>query len=319
MPLLTEDWRTCAPNETEPLLRCEAAAWRQELFWDVTASWAAIEPARATGHLPGLVVRDEARRIRGWTWYLQHAGCLQVAALVADAPDVSRALVDGVLESVEASTAVATIVTLRGRPPGAQEALEARNLKTAPWMYLRATIGARPARGGDVGRPWRESDVPAVADLCARAYADADGVRAFAPLGTDAEWREYLRTLLYTNGCGNFLAAASRIVEGPDGRPVAAIITAEIAPTVAHVSQIVVDPAAQGRGLGREVLGAALSSAEAMGYGDVTLLVASDNRAARHLYATVGFVERADFLVAGGQPRRSTSLALAAEGISTRR
>jgi ribosomal protein S18 acetylase RimI-like enzyme len=52
----------------------------------------------------------------------------------------------------------------------------------------------------------------------------------------------------------------------------------------------------------------------------MTLMVSSENREAAALYETLGFRDRADFVVAvNRQPRRSTSVALATGGANTRR
>ncbi len=319
MSVSCRDWRQCASSEVLPLLRQEAADWRRYLGWDVQRSWRVIEPARAAGGLPGFVARDRTGRIVGWTWFLLHRGCLQVAALVADREPVVRALVHAVMASHAAREADACVFSIRGAPPGLADALQALELDVARYDYLMAPLQLAPPEA-PAGRPWQMADVPAAAGLCARAYAVADQVRAFAPHGTDAEWQEYLHGLLATGGCGDFLPEASAVVDGPRETMAASIVTSLIDREVTHVSQVVVDPDAQGQGLGRHLMRAAMAASVARGARRMTLLVAADNRPARALYQSLGFAEHATFVVASSvQPRRLTSVALATCGASTRR
>jgi len=293
-------------------------AWRHELGWDVRTSWRVIEPARASGVLPGFVARDDNGRVAGWTWFLVHHGCLQVAALVGDREPVVRALVDAIMNSDLAQSATARVVSARGTPPGLEAALTAHGFDVAPYAYRMAQLDPAPAALAE-GRAWRPTDVPAAAALCARAYTDRGDVRAFAPHGTDDEWRDYVRSLLETDGCGTMMPEASFVVDGPGGTLSAACITGRIGDDVAHLSQIVVDPGQQGRGLGRRVLRASMAAAAAAGLRRMSLLVAENNTQAGRIYAPLGFSDVGSFVVASGsQPRRLTSVALATGGVSTR-
>lgn len=62
-------------------------------------------------------------------------------------------------------------------------------------------------------------------------------------------------------------------------------------PDSAHVTNLAVAPAWQGRGLGRRLLVALLDQVSARGWGPTTLEVRSANSAARRLYAGAGFHE----------------------------
>jgi len=303
-----------------PLLACEAAAWDAELGWDVTHSWRVIEPARAAGVLPGFIARDERGSVAGWTWFLERNGTLQVAALVATDAACVRALVSAILTSPEASRTEARVFSIRGVPPGIERALEEHGLAVSRYSYLSVELGA--VRGAAVGRVMRPDDLDGCVRLFASAYAAKGGVRAFAPRGRTDEWCEYVGNLLETDGCGVFLSDASFVIAGggdDEGRMVAAIVTTSVARDVAHVAQIAVDPAFQGAGFGRRLLDSAMSAASARGFSRMTLLVADDASAARALYAGRGFLETATFVVAGSQPRRLSSVALAGGGASTRR
>jgi ribosomal protein S18 acetylase RimI-like enzyme len=313
-----EDWRGAPNEEVAPLLAREAAAWDAELGWDVAHSWRVIEPARVAGMLPGFIARDERGEVAGWTWFLERNGTLQVAALVATDAACVRALVSAILNSPEASRTEARVFSIRGVPPGIEEALEEHGLGVSRYSYMSVELGG--VRGAAVGRTMRPDDLNACVELFASAYAAKGGVRAFAPRGRMDEWCEYVGNLLETDGCGVFLSDASFVIAGGgDGRIIAAIVTTSVARDVAHVAQIAVDPAFQAAGFGRRLIDAAMSAAFARGFSRMTLLVADDANAARALYAGRGFLETATFVVAGSQPRRLSSVALAGGGASTRR
>jgi ribosomal protein S18 acetylase RimI-like enzyme len=319
MTVTCHDWRTCAADEATLLLEREAEAWRRELDWDVRHSWRVIEPARAAGVLPGFVARDAHGRITGWTWFLVNHGCLQVAALVATDRRVVRTLVDAIMFSPEAQAIQSSVWSVRGTPPGLVEALGAYGLAVAPYAYQVATL-TNVETPAPAGRTWQPRDLDRAVTLCARAYSADRDVRPFAPNGTTAEWREYLEGLIGTDGCGTFQRSASFVIDGPAQTLAAGIICSLIDRDVAHISQVIVDPDFRGQGFGRGLMRAAMREAAAIGARRMTLLVATDNRPARALYAQVGFRDHATFLVASSvQPRRSTSVALATGGVNTLR
>ena len=330
--LTITDWRDAAPHEIERLLEHERRQWRDVLRWDVRHSWRAIEPARAARALPGFVARNASGAIVGWTWFLEHRGCLQVAALCADRADVTRALVDAVHSSSEAVTADCAVWSVRGVPPGLEDALRGHDLQTTRYLYLMVDLVRMPSDGQETapppGRSWEPGDLPAAARMFRAAYSpefnEAATVRAFAPRDTAADWYEYLRTLVETDGCGLMIPQASRIVMRGDevtGGIFTSLIDGDEA--VAHVSQIAVSPDARGEGLGSALVRGAVDVCRSMRCQAVTLLVGSENSVARRVYANAGFAATAEFVVASSvqevQPRRLTSVALAMGGVSTRR
>jgi len=161
-----EDWRRLAPADIAPHLDAEALRWRADLTWDVTESWKPIEPARAAGDLPGFVVRDGTGRIAGWSCFLLHRRTLQVAMIVADAPERVAALVESVLASPEAGRASTCTVCVREAAPGIGAALRVRGFDVATrYRYLSAPLGVPgPIRAAlpALGRRGRARDVAPV-------------------------------------------------------------------------------------------------------------------------------------------------------------
>ncbi len=300
MTLALRDWRLCHAADIVPLVDAEARSWRDKLHWSVAESWRVIEPARQAGQLPGLVATDPSGRTRAWTAFLRHQGHLQVMAVAA--PDAATAglLVDGILASAEARASRTVVICARAATPGLDDVLRDRGFDVDEYRYMEAPL-ARTATSDD-GPVWRwDRHDEAMARLCARAYADAPGVRAFAPGGTPDEWRGYIASLVQSAGCGWFLPEASCVVPVEPGRPDgdlhAAIMLTDLGPATAHVAQMVVDPACRRQGHGRRLLRQALASA-APHYERVTLLVSSRNTPAMDLYVSSGFRQTASFIVA---------------------
>ncbi|MEZ5316949.1 MAG: GNAT family N-acetyltransferase [Vicinamibacterales bacterium] len=315
------DWRALRGDDVAPLLASEMLAYRDALGWDVSRAWSVIEPARAEGRLPGFVAVGTDGEPRGWTCFVPHRDTIQVATLVASGEPATARLVRGILRATEAARADLCTLFVRDAAPGLPEILRRAGFDVARYRYLSASVrGAGPDAAG--ARAWTLADFPATADLLRRAYAGSTDVRAFAPNGTREEWREYLASLVAGPGCGQFQPAVSRVAAASDGAAAlaGAVLTTELSDRTAHLAQVVVDPAARGRGLARALIDGARRAAAGRGARDVTLLVAESNRPAAQLYASLGFRDRGVF-VAGmrRQPRRSTSVALATGGVSTRR
>ena len=298
------DWRRADAGDVVPLVRAEVRAWRETLSWDVAEAWSVVEPARLAGQLPGLVAYDDGRSV-GWTAYLPHGGHLQVMALVARDARAAAALLDGLLQSAEARACDSTLFCVRDATPGLARLLAARGFSVDTYRYLMRDLAQAPSAGRTF-EGWRAHD-SAMAALCEAAYREAPGVRAFAPGGTSAEWRQYIATLVQGTACGWFLPELSFVVpsgapaDGPVASPAAALdaclMLTDLGTGVAHIAQLAVDPAARGRGLARQLVEATLTEAGRL-YDHMSLLVSPANVAAVRLYESLGFRDHASFIVA---------------------
>jgi GNAT superfamily N-acetyltransferase len=123
----------------------------------------------------------------------------------------------------------------------------------------------------------------------------------------DAEMNELYRTregcrvlldnILHRRGCGEPIGSSSFLVRHGTGRVSGLVIATEISPRHAHLAQVAVSPAMQGRGLGRHLLGRAVSALAREGFRSVSLMVSQANRNAYSLYTSLGFQEVLDFPV----------------------
>lgn len=296
-----DDWRHFPSSAIEPLLQHERDAWLRELHWDVRSAWQGVEPARRAGTLPGFVARSADGTPLGWTSFLLHRDTVQVLAFVAADAPTADALVDAILDSAERATVGAVLFCVRTASDALPHALAARGFRVEPYRYLSADLTPRvPAFGGL--RPWA-GDGDRLGRLLAGAYERETTTRAFAPGGTAPEWTEYVAALLTTTGCGRFAPGLSFVAPSSQTGAIAgAVIVTELSSRTSHIAQIAVAPGDRGRGLGGQLVFAAMAAAASAGHARMTLLVAASNRSAIGLYERAGFTDRSSFTVAMAGP-----------------
>ncbi len=295
-----DDWRTASPDEMAPCYAAECARWRATLGWETGRTWEAVEAARRAGLLPGFVLRDTNGAIRGWSFHLLHRGQLQLGSLVAPSPGATGRLIDALLQSSEARSASQWMAFGWFDAPDLVTLLRQHGAAVESYRYLSRSLSRdlQNKNTPDVAvRSWRLGDESRLAPLLSSAYNGADAARPFAANGTMTEWIEYSAHLLHGSACGTFDAGISR-VSGRDDQMDGAAVMMRLMPTTAHLAQLAVRQEAQRRGLGERLLLAACSAAGLAGCDSVTLLVRQTNHSAQHLYARLGFVERARFLSA---------------------
>jgi tRNA threonylcarbamoyladenosine biosynthesis protein TsaB len=106
-----------------------------------------------------------------------------------------------------------------------------------------------------------------------------------------------IAALLATPGTFAFQASLNGRTAEPRAAPADApdgFVMARTAAGEAEILTLAVAPAARGKGLGRALLQAAISKAQAQGAGTMFLEVGADNPSARALYASLGFVKVGD-------------------------
>ena len=290
-------WQHLTTAEMAVAFRAEHARLAAVLAWDTSATWTALERARVAGGVTGLVARDNAGAVAGWTYAVEHGDELQVGGFTATA-----AARDPLLEPLLTLPAARAAARLRlfgaVSAPGLVAALQRRGFVTGGYDYLRAALPPQAASTDAGGAGWRHGDLSATAALLRAAYPVHDALRPFGATPALEEWLGYVVALTSTAGCGVFAPDLSVVVRGADGTLDAVALVTRLGPTVAHLAQLAVTPAARGRGLGRLVLDAARRNARSAGSEEMTLLVAADNAAARRLYAGRGFRYAASYVSA---------------------
>ena len=304
------DWRFESAIRVSAWLEAEYDWWQIHLGWDLRSAWTAVEPARASGRLPGFSIEDEDGQSIGWSFFLRHGDSLQIASIVAGEREATAALIDGILASPEASDASTIVSFTRAQPPGLADELAARGFEVEAYRHLEVPTAGFPLVETTV-EPWYETGSARVQTLLERAYTKSSELRPFAPNGHPHEWAEYVTSLIDRNACGRFLPEASGVIvsdrEDSSRAPLAraaesgldgAVVVTTVGPKTAHVAQIAVDPSARGNGLGAQLICAAAAAAGAQGYERLTLLVAESNVGAGALYERLGFCQTATFLAA---------------------
>ena len=297
------DWRDVDPSRVEPLYASERQRWHAALHWDLDPSVRIIEGARQAGRLPGFLHTGPHGVADGWAFFVLHDGLLQIGGLTASTASATRELLQAILSSPDARLARAVRCFLYPQSPSLSSALDRQRFTLHRHLYLERTEGDAGAGDGKQASPvpgergLSEVDLAEVVRLSARAYAGAAEATCFAPDGRLDQWAHYFAQLLNTPGVGWYIPRASFAVCPPgQRRPEAVVVTTAIDTGTAHVAQVIVDPAAQGRGLGRYLVERACEAASLMGYRRMTLLVAEPNSRARALYASLGFRETTAFL-----------------------
>lgn len=295
------DWRTLDATEMAPLYATETGRWLRELAWDSAPAWAAVELARTTWGLPGLVCVDVTGRVRGWTFYLPVEGRLDVGGFVSDSSDGTAILVDALIERAGSpqrlgglvfATAADLASILASRDVFHQRySYRLLRLDDAPSSPMAG--GRQPLRLPGLLRDWSESDIDATSELLYESYAQNAG--PIGPGATLHDWREYVTNLSRHGGCGTLSPVLSRVLT-IDDVVAAATLVSTIAPQTAHLVQLAVRRAHQGAGLGHALLATAVEASRHAGFRAISLLVAQDNEGALRLYQQAGFVEQATFV-----------------------
>ena len=308
--MIAVDWRTLDATEMAPLYATETGRWLRELAWDSAPAWAAVELARTTWGLPGLVCVDVTRRVRGWTFYLPVKDRLDIGGFVSDSSEGTAILVDALLERAGSpqrlgglvfATAADLASILTSRHVFHQRySYRLRRLDEAPSSLM--VSDRQPLRWPGLLRAWSESDIDATSELLYESYD-----RNAGPIGPGAtlhDWREYVTNLSCHGGCGMLSPLLSRVLT-IDGVVAAATLVSTIAPQTAHLVQLAVRRAQQGAGLGHALLATAVEASRHAGFRAISLLVAQDNEAALRLYQQAGFVEQGTFVALRARTQNS--------------
>lgn len=315
----TQDWRDVPAAEVVPLLQAERRRWLDTLHWDLGPALKLVESARTRGEVPGLVLRDDKGQTAGWAFYLLAGRQLQIGAVNATTASGVRQLLDGVMAAPEAQLASSLSCFLYPGSKSVASALVRLRFELQEHEYLEANLSTMPGLDRAMEdaslEPLRAENGAAAVRLLARAYAGDPAGRAFAPNARLDEWAQYLGQIFATPSVGTWIPDASLVARGsgPDGLA-GLIVSTEVARGIAHIAQVVVDPAARRQGLGRRLLLGAAARAASLGAKRITLIVSGHNTAAQALYSSLGFTRRGTFLFGqrGAAPRRVGGLTIRA-------
>jgi ribosomal protein S18 acetylase RimI-like enzyme len=288
------DWRGVPAAPLAAILASDRERWLAELRWDPTVAHAHIETARTTWGLPGLAAVDTTGRVLGLVYYFDTGSRFEIGGVIADTPDVTRALVAGVAR--EAGALGRDLFCFALDAPGLAMELARHGCGVEPFVYLGRAIDDRASAAPAASRAWTLEDTAATAELLQRAYEPEEAFY-FAPGHTVAAWQQYVDGIVSHQACGAILPGVSRCVTAGDQLAAVSLI-AQISPDTVHLIQLAVDPEHRGRRLSLSLLDASCAEAHALGYTAIMLMASSRNQAACRLYAQAGFTRRAMFVAA---------------------
>lgn len=302
-----EPWSHAASGDLVAAFEADASRWRRELGWDTRELWLAVDRARTTGRLDGLVCVDDDGRLAGWTYFVARGGDVHCGALEAGSPAATAAVADALLATPGAATAERVLLFVYSEAPALDDVLRHRAFDLVPYDYRVRPLGER-SRGPVPGRVWDLRDLETTAAVLQAAYVRSDPRRPFAPHGTASEWREYVSDLVMGQGCGRFRPTLSIAVPGEREALDGVALVTDLGEGTAHLAQIAVRPAARGTGLGGAMLDAVTRQCATAGFTRLSLLVERSNDRAGAMYARAGLAVQATFLCAVRPGRRMEGL-----------
>ncbi len=206
-----------------------------------------------------------------------------------------REPVDGWADLLRAALEAGPVRLLPGELPGVSQAQETDLLTGAGFArFHRYELALPPeaelpgsSRPEDPIRPVQETDRAELARLTEVAYAGGlDRYLFQTALDPADDAREQIETL-FSGQYGAIDARASNVWEEEGALQGGLLVTRRA--SGALIITVMVDPAAQGRGIARRLIVRAVESLRADGEPRIFLNVTGGNRAAIHLYRSLGF------------------------------
>jgi ribosomal protein S18 acetylase RimI-like enzyme len=297
------DLRHFQARDLVPLLEEEGGIWRHQLRWDFHASSDVVRRYVDMRALNGYVLL-EGRLPVGYSYYVHENHKILIGDLFVSAPYRSR----------EAQHLLLThIVEAAQNTPGVHR-IEAQLMMlesaSVPELYPRselAVFGRDFMLSDDIGRwrreslperpsapvvfePWSERHLPAAAELIARSYHEHVDSRINDQYRSVAGAGRFLHNIVQYPGCGTFFVPASVVAaDARTGQLHGVSLASQVAPGVGHITQICVDPAQRGHGIGVELMWRSLRAFAERSCEAVSLTVTASNSGAVRLYERLGF------------------------------
>lgn len=288
-------------RELRPLLEEESDHWAGELLWDYRDVSSAVASGVERRALTGFVLQD-GLRTTAYCYSMIDGGRAIVGSVFAAAgfrgQGLEEKLVEAVIrdaqrhphnERVECQTLFSTAPAADQRFISAGFASRVRHYLVRP---LAAPVEARPTSLRL--RPLRREDLGGAAQIIHRSHIGSLDAALNLTYATPTFCRGFVETLVLRAGCGRFDPEASFVAESPSGS-VGVLLASHLSRTNGHICQVSVSPDAQGQGVGRALMGAALRSFREQGLETASLSVTLDNHPAYALYLSLGFHLRKEF------------------------
>ncbi|MEE8200936.1 MAG: GNAT family N-acetyltransferase [Candidatus Acidoferrales bacterium] len=308
-PVEIVDLRRLRARDLAPLLEEQQRTWLTELFWDYRPSAAMIAKHLDARTLLGSAALV-AGRVAGYCFYVveEHKGLLGDLYVLeryrrqraAPAPHgIATRLLEQVLDTLEQFPRLRRLEAQLipwGTEPLAPVFL-ARDFRSFPRLFMYKSLRPQdsrppPEQPPDLAlRPWDDRYFEPTADLVLAAYRDHVDSHINDQYAHRSGALRFLKNIVIFPGCGLFLPECS-LVALPPGQEeplLGVVLTSQVAPGIAHVTQVSIAREWQGRGLGRCLMDASLARLVARRFRGVSLTVTAENVPAVRLYNRLGF------------------------------
>lgn len=293
------DLRRVNWRKLQPVFEEEARCWREQLRWDYGPSLELIRHFIHSRSLLGYAAWQNGEPA-GYGFYIleEHKGLIGGLYVCSRFPqmEIARLLLREILASLRHLPHL-TRVEAQLMPGGTEldEALAAEKFRIYHRQFMLLTLAGVPTDGrsrpaGLALAAWHDRWVRPSARLIRLAYENHIDGEINDQYRSEEGANRFLRNIVYQRGCGEFLPRASFVLTFSESDvPIAIVLNSEVAPGVAHTTQICVLPGYQGHGLGRGLLEASVVALERLGYHALSLTVTCANRSAIALYESMGF------------------------------
>ena len=282
----------------ERLFDEECAEWIELLKWDYKGASMLVRDVARQRQLSGLVAVSGNTTV-GFAYYLIEDRRCSIGDVYVSRPwrgmGIDRDMAEAVLDKIDQ---VGRVRRIESQCVGvgnhdADLLFQARGFERLERSYMLAEVASEDpslAPTTDVTiRHWKKTDFSQAVRVIHRSYHGTYDSRINSQYRTEQGCAELLTILTDHIWCGDFLPLVSRVAVRPSGSIVGVLIASRVARGVAHIGQISVHPAHQGRGIGRRMIASAVAEFRNRGFKSASLAVTTANAGAFHLYQTCGF------------------------------
>jgi GNAT superfamily N-acetyltransferase len=299
------DLRHFSAAQLQPLLLDEADRWQRRLFWDYSGSTSVLLKYLDSRVLPGFVALRRGR-IAGYAFAVFEAAKAVLGDVYAfgegEGPQnpVCDTLLTHLLEMLQAAPGVDRIESqLLMFPAGAlSQPFAERGFLACPRLFMVANLLSpapvfstpSPLPADIILEPWQPDLYDSAAALIHLAYL------GHVDSGINDQYRSvhgaqrFLHNIIRFPGCGIFDPESSWILRNSHSRDLLGLILcSRVRQDSAHITQLCIDPALRGLGLGPALLRHSIAGLARHGVTSLSLTVTESNQPARKLYEQQGF------------------------------
>jgi ribosomal protein S18 acetylase RimI-like enzyme len=290
----------------EPLLREETRAYRTRYRWDFTGTAELVRKLVEKRALGGMALVEDGA-VAGYAYYVVEDRKAQVGdvyVMAAHAGAANERLL--MATTLEALRPYKNVKRVEAQPMQLRYAFQHPHAQLYERVFLELDL-QRAEWGGEFTmpaeyriEPWSARVEADVADVLFQAYRGHTDAEINDQFRSPYRARDYVANMVTYPICGVHYSTGSYVVQSLETGRYAGFVSVCLSAfpgdggeqRVGHVAQIAVAPEHRGKGLGRQLMRAALAGLADAGCGHATLTVTESNRPALGLYRSLGFEER---------------------------